>query len=300
MRMRWSPVVLAVALLAMSAPTLGDHAPRRLGVSSPEIAEPVQPAGDPGRAVLDVRIPCQEDERATVWSQAVPVASEPFVEPATAHVENSSTQVCHDRNDTLEVGVPVEIDVTTDAPAFQPTGVAYDVHVQKNHTNGTTTELGPVGANVTLTPGYFNLYNARMETKIVEAGPDEGVTFPIVIENHSNGMTEFAFELASQPASGFQPVLPSKIVLESEATGGTRTSETVNFTVFTPFHNGYVSETASMALEIHSAYAADPSLEGESAQVSALTKVSGFYLPSLAPLVVVALIGCAAGLRGRS
>lgn len=299
---RLLPLGLAIALLITATPALGDHVPPSLEVSDETIAEPVKPLGDPAKPWLDVSVPCQDDERATVFTQATPREAPEFVDVESASVENRSTEVCHDANDTLEVGLPVEIGLTQKAPAFQPTTVGFDVHVQKNHTNGTTSELGPVQANVTLTPGYFNLFNARLETKIAEAGPDEAVTFPLTIENFSNGPTEFTFRLTNEEAipEGFEPVVPSKIVLESNATGGTKTSATVKVQVFTPYHNGYVSEIGALQLTVDSAYAPDPSIEGSSAQVSTMTKVNGFYIPGPGVAALLATLAGVGVVLGRA
>lgn len=301
---RRSPVVqtrrivgpLVLALLVVATPVAADHTPDRVRVADHTIEDPVDPLGDPAQVVLDVRVPCQDDETATAWTRAELVDAPGFLVFETTGVTNDTSTTCHDADDVLTVGLPVEIGFTQDAPAFEPVTATVEVHVQKNHTGGNVTHLDPAEAEITATPGYLNLYNARVDKKIAQAGPQESVEYPIVIDNYSNGPTRFEFSL-SHPDSvpdGFQAVVPEPLVLQSNATGGETTTGTVAFTVYTPFHNGYVNEVGAVQLQIDSFYAENESYRGESSHISTLTQARGLHVPGPGALMALVALGSAA------
>lgn len=293
MRSGWIVGLLGLVLLAVAAPAPADHTPDRVHVADRTVEHPVEPLGEPATVVLEVSIPCHDNETATAWTHAqLSDASEFLVFEATG-VTNDTSATCHDADDVLSVGLPVEIGFTRDAPAFEPVTATVEVHVQKNHTGGNVTHLDPAEAEITATPGYLNLYNARVDKKIAQAGPQESVEFPIVIENYSNGPTRFVFSLSNPDnvPDGFEPVVPEPLVLQSDATGGTTTTGTVVFTVYTPFHNGYVNEVGAIQLQIDSFHAEDESYRGESSHISTLTQARGFHVPGPGWLVVAVALG---------
>lgn len=295
-------LLLSASLLTVALPAQADHTPDQVEVHDRTIDEPVDPLGDPAQIVLEVAIPCQDDETATAWTRADLIEAPDFLVFESADATNETTSACHDANDTLTVGLPVAVGFTQDAPAFDPVTATVEIQVQKNHTDGNTTHLDPVEVEITATPGYFNLYNARMETKMAQAGPQESVAYPIVIENYSNGPTRFEFSVTNPDSipGGFQPVVPEPVILESTTTGGTKTEATVTFSVYTPFHNGYVNEQGAIQLTIDSFYAKDTAHQGESSHLSTLTQARGVYIPgpgSVAALVALAGVALAVGRR---
>lgn len=297
----WLPLAVGIALVTVSAPGLADHLPDRLQVEDRTVEEPVKPLGEPRQLVLDVTVPCQENETAVAWTRARLVEAPAFVRLGSEDVTDLTGSACHDADDTLTVALPIELGFDRRAPAFETTTATVEVRVQKNHTDGNVTHLGPAIVNLTATPGYLNLYNVRLEKKIGQAGPQESIAYPIVIENYSNGPTRFQFALShpDNVPDGFQPVVPEPLILESTTTGGTKTNATVTFSVFTPFHNGYVNENGAIQLRIDSFYAENTTYQGESSHVSTLTQARGLYVPGPGLLVLVAL--CAGGvLAARS
>ncbi len=298
---RWLPIGLGLLLVATAVPTVADHAPRELVVDDLTLETPIGPHAEPGKIHLQVSVPCQDDERATAWTTAELVEAPAYVTLIAPGMANQTTPVCHDANDTLALDYPVEITLDKRAPAFETQTVTLEVRVQKNHTNGTVERLGPVEADVTFTPGYFNLYNVRLEQKIGQAGPQESVTYPIVIENFSNGDTRFAFSLANPDSlpDGFNAVVPEPLILERPETAGEPTTGTVNFQVYTPFHNGYVNEVGAVQLEVTSSYAPDTDIEGETSHISTLTQARGWYVPGPGLLIVLLAVAGALGLARR-
>ncbi len=193
------------------------------------------------------------------------------------------------RNFKLSVGL------TANAPAFEPTRVTIGGEMD---TSGSPQQFTVAQTQITVTPGYFNLYNVRMDKKIGQGGPQDSVDYPIQIDNFSNGQTRFEFELVSDEVpTGFQPVVPEPVVLESQAGGGEQTQGQVTFSVYTPFQNGYVNDVGAIQLRVKSFYAPDTSIQGATSQVSTLTQARGFYVPGpAAPLLVLGVLGAAVGM----
>ncbi len=284
-------ILLAASLVTVALPAQADHASGSVGVADRTLREPIDPLGEPAQLVLDVTIPCHADAPATVWTRASVVDGPDAIGIETAAVTNDTAEACDEGNGTLTVGLPVEVAVTRDAPAFEPVTATLEIRVQENHTDGTTTDLDPVDAEIMATPGYLNLYNVRLERKSAQAEPQTSVTYPIVIENFSNGPTRFEFNIANPDSlpQGFQPIPPSPVILESNATGGSTTSATVRLSVHTPFYNGYVDEEAAIQVRVDSFYAENTTYEGESTHLSTLTQVRGFHVPGPGLLALVAL-----------
>lgn len=191
----------------------------------------------------------------------------------------------------------VSVSLTADAPAFIQSRLALEPQLE----TGQDQDPRESGTEIAVTPGYFNLYNVRLDEKIQEGGPDSGVLFPIQVSNFSNGDTRFDFRLAQEEApAGHQAVIPDQLVLRS-VTSGEETRGTANFQVFTPFKNGYVNRIASIQLLVESSYAPDTSIQGATSQVSTLTKTKGFYVPGPgAVLTTIGMLGVALALtQGR-
>lgn len=188
----------------------------------------------------------------------------------------------------------VSIALTQNAPAFQSTKVT----LSGQATGSQAQDISVLTTQLTVTPGYFNLYNVRVDNKIGQGGPQDSVVYPIQIDNFSNGETRFEFSLAQEDTpAGFQAVIPEPIVLQSQATGGETTSGQVTFSVYTPYQNGYVNEVGSIQLRVDSSYAPNTNIQGASSQVSTLTQARGFYVPGPAtPLVAIGILGAALGL----
>lgn len=189
----------------------------------------------------------------------------------------------------------VLVALTQDAPAFQTQRITITGQLS-NPNAAEQNDILPT--QIAVTPGYFNLYNVRVDQKIGRGGPQDAVTYPIVIDNFSNGDTRFEFALATEEApEGFQPVVPEPFVLQSRATGGKTTSGQVSFQVYTPFRNGYVNDIGALQLRVDSFYAPNTNIKGASSQVSTLTQARGFYVPGPgAPLVVLGIAGTALAL----
>ncbi len=193
----------------------------------------------------------------------------------------------------------VEVALTQNAPAFESNRLTIGGNViSEGAPAGRSVSVQPT--DILVTPSYFNLYNVRLDTKIGQGGPQDSVDYNIQIDNFSNGDTRFEFNPANEEIpEGFQAVPPDPVVLQSEATGGERTTEQVTFSVYTPYRNGYVNEVGAIRLAISSAYATDTTYEGVGSTISTLTQARGFYVPGPGgALTGLAVVAATIGLAG--
>lgn len=149
---------------------------------------------------------------------------------------------------------------------------------------------------------YVGHFEVHLERTNATAGPQEAITFPITIESYAKNDTQFTFEVAGDDGgiNGFQIVPPAPLVIPA-ASGDEPRTATAKLTLYTPFENGYVSETADVTLTITARHASDPSLEGETKQVTVTASAEGFYLPSPGSIAVVGVLSAVAvaARRGR-
>ncbi len=291
-------LAVAFGLFAVAGAASAQEA--QANIDCNQMSGEIRPLGPPGtyNCEIDVIFPgiggtIQAGEPASFYTITLDADA-----PAWADITLSPSSISDQYNqDGNTHSFTVNVALTQRAPAFQATSVTID---------GTATfgnqgmEVAPT--QITVTPGYFNLYNVRLDSTIGQGGPQDTVRFPITVDNFSNGETRFDFRLGENGMpEGFQAVPPEPLVLQSEATGGERTRDTVNFEVYTPFHNGYVNTIAAIQLHVESSYAPDTSITGTTSTVSTLTEARGFYVPgpgaALAALAMVGAIGLGSVVR---
>lgn len=289
--------LLGGCLLVLASPLAAQSSEGTIGVDDVRVQDPIAPLEEARTVLFSVDVPCEEDEEAIAWTKARLIDAPSYMHLDAASVTNETAQACTDGRATL--GVPGDLAFDRSAPAFEPVTGTVQVDVQLNHTGGEVEPLGQAKANLTATPGYFNLYNAHVSESTLTAGPQEAAQYVITIENFSNALTLFEFSLPDDGVlpSGFEPVVPEPLILPPAVGRGQPSSETITFTVHTPFYNGYVNEHVAIQLEIESAYAQDTSFEGEGTVISMLTHAKGLYVPGPAGFAIAALAAAASARR---
>lgn len=295
----WIPLLVG-CLLVLATPLVAQSSEETIEVEDVRVQDPIAPLQEARKVLFSVDVPCEEDEEAIAWTKARLIDAPSYMHLDAASVTNETAQACMDGRARL--GVPAEIAFDRSAPAFEPVAGTVQVDVQLNHTGGEVEPLGPAKADLTATPSYFNLYNAHVSESAVTADPQDAAQYVITVENFSNALTLFEFSLPGDtvPPSGFQPIVPEALILPPAVDRDQPSSETITFTVYTPFYNGYVNEHAAIKLEIESAYAQDTSFEGEGTVLSTLTHAQGLYVPGPAGLAIAALVAAAFACRRRS
>lgn len=277
-------------VLALPPTAIADHGPDQLRLESAEIADPIRPLGEGAEVFLNATVPCPETGNATAWVRlAAPEAPE-YVVLDLRNQTARSQPGCSGEDHAIDLQLRAVVAFRQTAPAFQ----AIEIPVQATGFLNSTNEsqpLGPATATITATPGYFNLYNARIEDKIKQGGPQEAVRYEILIENFSNGDTWFEFKVQEPVPDGFRAVDPEPVLLQSKALGGAQTNGTVTFTVYTPADTPYTNEIGNIQLNISSYYDGPPNATGQTSVVSTLTQARGVHVPG--PGVGVAFLGLA-------
>ncbi len=290
----WGLLVACIIVVAGPAGAqLSGEDPGRIHVEDVRIEDPVEPLGEPAKALAQVIIPCEAGEDSTAWTKAR-FTTPAYTRASAPSITNETSQTC--QGETAVVHLPIEVGFEKTAPAFDPVTASLHVTVQKNHTDGETTRFDPAKASLSATPGYFSLFNAQMSDKTIQAGPQEAARYDILIENYSNGLTRFEFEFAHEEGipQGFNPILPEPLLLPGATSEDEPTTETVTFVVYTPFYNGYVNENAAITFQIDTAFAEDQAFTGENATLTTLTNVQGLHVPTPASLTLLALAAASA------
>jgi hypothetical protein len=211
--------LVAVLALAGVATAQGAGTEATVEVDDATIAGKIVPLDEPGTTTTVVRVGCQTAEvagtrtEATLSPQGFPDWANVIVSPSSLTWQTSPGD-CPAREPPFQGETQLSISLTQDAEAYEPTRGAIVAEVTKTPPEGPGETYGTGQGNVTFTPGYFQLFNVRMDTKIQEVGPNETATFEGGIENFSNHETRFTFTaqpLEDEPARLVVPGEPIEV-----------------------------------------------------------------------------------------
>ncbi len=151
----------------------------------------------------------------------------------------------------------------------------------------------------TVTADFYSLVQAKVATKLQQAGPQKQVPFDIELSNFGNARTQVNFALGAAPEAGkWNTLLPEPIILDSPNTGEGTTTDTATFTVATPFKNGWNNEEGAFQVVMKPVAADQADKLGNEVTANVLVRVRGVYVPTLEPMVMLgAILG--AGLVAR-
>ncbi len=164
-----------------------------------------------------------------------------------------------------------------------------------DYVNAATSPGSSATQTFTVTVDYFPLISARVATKIQQSGPQTQIPFDIQLENKGNAQTKVLFTLGNvEESSKWNPILPEVIDIDSFADTGGKTTDTVTFTVGTPFKNGWNNAEKSFQVLMTTSASLDPSKPGNTLSASVLARVRGIYVPGFDPILMVgAVLGTA-------
>ncbi len=161
---------------------------------------------------------------------------------------------------------------------------------------------GEATQTFSLLADYYSLVQAKLTTKVKQAGPQKNVPFSIELTNFGNARTLISFETAQRPTGKrWEILLPDQIILDSPNGGGEgKTTDTATLTVVTPYKNGWNNEQGAFQVNIKPSSADQAEKIGNPIQANVLVRVRGVYVPTVEPILMVgALLGSALLLRLR-
>lgn len=147
---------------------------------------------------------------------------------------------------------------------------------------------------------YYGLLQAKVATKLKQAGPQKQVPFELELTNFGNARTQVNFEILNSPGGKkWNALLPDVIILESPNSGQGATTQTATFTVATPFKNGWNNEEGAYTLSIKPEAADNPEKKGSELTANVLVRVRGVYVPGFEPVALLGAVAAAAMLARR-
>lgn len=255
----------------------------------------IVPLGDPGVAEIPIEIGCDTAENVQTFTTArvtpgkTPEGVNLLITPSS-QTWSTAPGDCPAPGETVHTGsVQASVAVNSVVPAYEAVDAPLSMMVTKapGAAASENRTYGPYEANLTFTPGYFNLYNLRTEEKVQQVRPNQTARFPATIDNMSNHGTVFTMTVTEAPETVNARVEPAELTLEPDGSG--------SFTVLVDLSlstSGPVNEVASVEVEVSSHAKGNPEDVGANSSVSTLTKfrrpvteASGVPGPSLAPLL---------------
>lgn len=268
--MRWAWVLL-LAVSVLSPPSLAQAPETGPEVRFPDatIEERIKPLGPHGTTEIDIAIGCAAVEGPQWTTQAElvaqgPSSANPIVSPSSASWISSPGD-CPSNGTPFQATSQVRVSLTQNAPAFTDQRVHLAMNVTKAPPGSDVDpqRYGPYHANVSYTPGYFSLFNTRLDKKITRAEANETVEFPIEIENFSNDETRFEISVATPPAGVEVDTELGSLVLDTQESG----TATVLVEIADP-EKAPIGEPISLQATVTGNSTTRPSAEGSSSTVS--------------------------------
>lgn len=216
--------------------------------------------------------------------------SEVFALPSGA--ESSKT--------TVSMESTFNILASSDAPGETPITCTFTGKVLAA---GAIPQTASSSGSVPIKVAYRGLITATVPLTIQQAGPQKQITYAIQVSNVGNSESTINFRLEGDVPEGWQPIVPSPIILTSPNKGGTENSKEVSFVISTPYKNGWNNKETRFVMTIEPVSTKDTSEtgKGQAIQVQVLSRVRGIYVPgpepALAALAIVATALVARKLR---
>jgi hypothetical protein len=201
-----------------------------------------------------------------------------------------------------EVQVPVALQVaaSSTAPGETPIRITVRADLISNQVGQSSATAATTQATISVKPSF--LCEVKVPTTIQSAGAGERIPYPIEIRNLGNTLVSIKFNVLNEPTGGYwKPVAPTELVLQSTQQGGTETTRTVEFLVFTPQEQGLGSSEKAFQLEVVAASTKDGS-QGPCGTVNVLARKEGFPVEAPGPLLpaVAVALALALALRRRA
>lgn len=232
------------------------------------------------------RVPCEEAGATATLDFTI------RTRPEWATVTVAPESVALSLRDCPAAGHHVEgelhVVIASDAPALRPESIALNASLD-----------GVIPQEATADTLVQAAFAPRVEARALlasQAGkPQTALEFPIEIRNLGNGNTKVSFEIRSE--NGFEAPTPQPVTLESSATGGKVTKQTVGLSVQTPFKNGANHASATILVRYTPSYVYDATLKGAPGELRLFVVSEGVHVAAPASALAAVALALAATLR---
>lgn len=298
---RWLASFLLVLLVAVPASLAQapDAAAPSIEVEGTEIQELIIPLGEPAETTVEVRVGCLPGEppgtlTIAKLSPSEPAAYEdPVISPASLTWVTQAGD-CPSLGSPFVANASLSLALTQSAPGFQEQALPIEAVVEKRPVSpmAPNQTYGPAMTNVSYTPGYFNLYNLRLDEKIQKVDAGEAAVYQPTIDNFSNHETRFEATVDEAPDGVAVTIEPEAVVLASNGTGTFEVAVRLDGPI-----SRIVNEVAAVEVEV-TAKTTHP-LGGETATsgLSMLTqfrRIPGEDIPAAGPSLTAVLLAVVA------
>lgn len=188
--------------------------------------------------------------------------------------------------------------LSKDAPAFATAKVTVEAT-----SLGGTCILAPEKktGEASIQAGFYGKMQARLDKTIESAGQNSKVTIPLIVENFGNGELLTSYTLENAEKTDVDVILPPPIIVPTAIGTTLDPKQVINVDIQTPFKNGYMNKADTVTIKVTSKSNDNQEIVGPEAQVTALIRTQGVYVPGfeLTTLLAAGLAALAGFARRR-
>ncbi len=301
MRGRWLALIILVLLLAVPASVAQapEQAAPSVEVEAEQIPGLVVPLGDPGTTTVEVRVGCLPGEppqtmtTAKLSTPGQAAYADTVISPASLTWVTQPGD-CPALEPPFVANATLSLALTQSAPGFQEQALPVAVVVEKQlgGETGLNETYGPGMTNVSYTPGYFNLYNVRLDEKIQQVDAGETAVYQPTVDNFSNHETRFEAAVAEAADGVAVTIEPEVLVLAANGTGTFEVAVSLDGPI-----SRVVNDVASVQVSVDSNTTHPLGGEGATSQISTLTqfrRIPGDDIPGIGPWMTLGLVAMTA------
>lgn len=202
--------------------------------------DPIVPDTGSAAVTVPVRIDCQAALEWTGYGVLEPsvrldlswVPEDPGVVVTGAMAKDVPVEPCVQGEPELNAEVPLEVQVSHEAPGERPLRVDLTLEASTGAATGPEGDEGRAATAFVVVADYLGVLRAHAPTTIKHAGPGKEISFPVELVNFGNSYTAVSFSVQDgEVPEGWQVVLPSPVIL---ARSGADMAQDVTLRVATP------------------------------------------------------------------
>lgn len=216
-------VIVGVLLLAPGTAQSPETAPT-VEVEDATFPGLVVPLEDEPETEIQVRVGCEAGEPPGTITElrlraGVPGWANVIVTPSSMTWQTAPGD-CPSTEPPFRGNATVMVSLTQNAPAYETTALGLEATVVKQPAGEAANRTyGPHQANVSLTPGYFHLHDARFLRSSAQVGPWGQASLEGTVESFANHETRFTVAAGETPEDLAVAIEPAALTLAPNETG---------------------------------------------------------------------------------